>query len=387
MREVDRRGTPLATLRWGPGVLTGAWVRIPDGGWLAVQPRAAEQSPWGPVDRIAVAAQVGDLGTPLTVFEALDWARIDRIPTLAEPARLPAGGGISVLNLIAALALDQHSPPLTYRGPYPSEQLFLALLESFHYDTTDVDPLVAFTAGRLTWIPAPHERVFERDGVYVQLRGRVEKVVWSGRTYHRPDWQGVMRHAPRRIREAEDGLRCSLWALGGALEDHLRLTSTGEVAAVLERAPLPSGVRPLGPGVAAGIGAIVAVQSAPPLAALVRERARTLDLEWGPVEGDVLDVGPTRVRVSLLLRSRLAAALQTADTPVARAALALAALTEMALTMGDALRVGAQSRLAALPEDEQRARLSAEPAGGDDGGDARIITDAVGALLADVAGG
>src|SRR5262245_55362750 len=70
--EVDRRGTPLATLRWGPEGLAGAWVRIPDGRWLAVQPRAAEQPPWGSVDRIAVASGVGDLGTPVTVFESLD---------------------------------------------------------------------------------------------------------------------------------------------------------------------------------------------------------------------------------------------------------------------------------------------------------------------------
>lgn len=385
--EVDRRGTPLATLRWGPGVLTGAWVRIPDGSWLVVQPRAAEQPPWGLVDGIAAATRVGDLGTPVTVFESLDWARIDRIPTLAEPARLPPGGGVAVLNLIATLALDQQCPPLAYRGPYPSEQLFLALLESFRYDTADVDPLVAFAGGRLMWIPAPHERVFERDGLYVQLRGRVEKVVWNGRAYYRPDWQGVMRHAPRRIWDTEDGLRCSLWALGETLEDHLQLTPTGELAAVVERATLPSDVRPLSSAVATGIGAIVAVQSAAPLAALVRERMHTLDLEWGPVEADVLEVGATRVRVSTLLRSRLAAALQTADTPVTRAALALAALAEMALTLGDALRAGAQSRLAALPEKEQRARLTTEPVASDDGSDARIITDAVSALLADVAGG
>ncbi|HEY7366312.1 MAG TPA: hypothetical protein VIE37_19605 [Methylomirabilota bacterium] len=381
--EVDRRGTPLAALRWGPGVLTAAWLRIPDGGWLAIEPRAAEQPPWGLVDRIARATRVGDRGTPITVVEALDWGRIDRIPTLAEPGKLPPGGGVAVLNLIAALALDQNRPPLTYCGPYPSEQLFLALLESFRYTPADPDPLAAFTAGRLAWIPAPHERVFETEGVYVQLRGRVEKVIWRGRAYHRPDWQGVVRHAPRRVWEADEGLRCSVWALGGVLEDHLRLTPAGEVTAVVERAPSPAVVRRLDGAVGAGIGAAVAAQSVAPLAGLIRERARALAVEWGPIDGDLVEVDATRARVSTLLRDRLAAALAAADTPAARAAVALAGLTEIALTLGDALRTHAQSRLAALPEDEQRACLTTTCAE-DPATDARVIMDAVGALLADL---
>ncbi|HSF05961.1 MAG TPA: hypothetical protein VLG10_09250 [Methylomirabilota bacterium] len=381
--EVDRRGTPLADLRWGPGALSAAWVRIPDGGWLAVEPRATEQPPWGLVDRIARAARVGDHGTPVTVFEALDWGRIDRIPTLAEPGKLPPGGGVAVLNLIAALALDQNRPPLAYRGPYPSEQLFLALLESFRYTPADTDPLAAFAAGRLKWIPAPHERVFETEGVYVQVRGRVEKVVWRGRAYYRPDWQDVVRHAPRRVWEADDGLRCSIWALGGALEDHLRLTPAGEVTAVVERARSPEVARRLDRAVAAGIGAAVAAQSAAPLARLIREHTRALPFEWGLVDGDLVEVDDTRARVSARLRGRLAAALAAADTPEARAAVALAALTEIALTLGDALRAHAQSRLATLPEDEQRACLTT-PCAEDPAADARVIMDGVRALLTDL---
>ncbi|MGH7310061.1 MAG: hypothetical protein ACREK6_15350, partial [Candidatus Rokuibacteriota bacterium] len=312
--EVDRRGTSLATLRWGPGGLAAAWVRTPDGAWLAIEPRAAEQRPWGLVDRIAVAARAGDRGTPITVVEAVDWGQVDRIPTLAEPGTLPPGGGVTVLNLIAALALDQQRPPLVYRGPYPSEQLFLALLESFRYATADTDPLAAFAAGQLTWIPAPHERVFEAEGVYVQLRGRLEKVVWRGRTYHRPDWQGVARHAARRVWETDDEVRCSVWALGGALEDHLRLTRAGEPTAVMEPAPVSATVRRLGFAVAAGIGATAAAQSAAPLAAFIQERARVMEFEWGPVDGDLVEVGTRRARVSTRLRERLAAALDAADT-------------------------------------------------------------------------
>ena len=134
MQLVDRLGTRLAALRWDGGRLESAWVRIPDGSWLGIEPRASADAPWGWSDRLWHAAEPpghGWRGTTLTVFEALDWGRIDRIPTLAEPARLPPGGGTAVLNLIVALAVAQGAGPLPYRGPYPTEQLFLALLESF----------------------------------------------------------------------------------------------------------------------------------------------------------------------------------------------------------------------------------------------------------------
>src|SRR5258705_9474986 len=136
-------------------------------------------------------------GTPLTVFEALDWARIDRIPALGEPARLPPGGGTAVLNLIATRAAEQSAGALTYRGPYPTEQLFLALLESFRYEPEVPDPLASFVAGGLTWRPAPAERLFVGDDLYVQRRERIEKGVWRGITHYRPNGQDVAPHAPR----------------------------------------------------------------------------------------------------------------------------------------------------------------------------------------------
>src|SRR5439155_370570 len=84
------------------------------------------------------------------------------------------------LNLIAELAREQGAARLAYRGPYPTEQLFLALLESFRYEPADAaDPLAAFMSGGLAWTPAPHERLFAADGLYVQRRGRVEKVVFE----------------------------------------------------------------------------------------------------------------------------------------------------------------------------------------------------------------
>lgn len=381
--EFDSLGTPLAALRWTDGALAAAWVRVPDRSWVAIEPRVTSEAPWGLCDGLGRAERPGARGVPLTVFEALDWSRIDRVPTLADPGALPAGGGVAVLNLIAALATDQGCPSLTYRGPYPSETLFLALLEAFQYEGAPDDPLAAFTSGALGWHPAPHARRFMPEGVYVQLRGRIEKVVWRGRAYYRPDWQGLARHAPRRVRDAPTGVCCSLWALGMALEDHLVLTAEGDVARVITEAVPPAPVRSLPAAVAAGVGAIVATLSTAPLGPALRETARGLAFEWGPVAGDLLEIGAARVRLSTRLRTEFVAGLGQAQRPAARAALALAALSEIALLLGDALRARAQERLAALPEPEQRRLLDAPPPA--DPADAHAIAGAVEALLADAA--
>src|SRR5207245_2602822 len=121
--------------------------------------------------------------------------------TAAAPARLPAGAGAAVVNAIASLARDQGRDSLRYGGPYPTEQLFTTLLDSFHYDTTRDDPLAAFSRGELAWRPAPHERVFTPEGACVYLRERVEKVAWRSRVYQRPNAQGIGRHAAYRVRD------------------------------------------------------------------------------------------------------------------------------------------------------------------------------------------
>src|SRR5439155_1537824 len=246
------------------GRLESAWVRIPGGSWLGIEPRATADAPWGWSDRLWHAAEpppdAGWRGTPLTVFETLDWAHIDRIPTLAEPARLPSGGGTAVLNLIAALAVAQGAGALAYRGPYPTEQLFLALLESFRYEPAVRDPLAAFIGGGLAWRPAPRERLFVRNDLYVQRRERIEKVVWRGITYYRPDWQGVARHAPRRITDTPGGVRCELWVLEQPLEEHLRLGANGDLSEIVAAEPAPAASRPLPPDVWSGVVATVAAR-------------------------------------------------------------------------------------------------------------------------------
>jgi len=377
--ELDRHGTLLLALRWHDHTLADARVRLPDRSWLRVEPQAETGAPWGRSDRLWHAGTLEARGDALTRFEALDWTDVDRIPTLAEPARLPAGAGATVLNVISSLARDQGRSSLRYTGPYPTEQLFTTLLDSFDYDVAPDDPLVAFMRGALAWRPAPHERVFTPEAACVYLRDRVEKVVWRSRAYHRPDVQGVGRHAAYRVRDVGKRVVCSLWALGTAVEDILELTEVGDVVRIIEPPWQPTERRALAAEVADGIGAIVAATSVPALGPALRAAAHRLTLAWAPLHGELVAMSGDTVCLSNRLRAVLAQSLTSPSDDAGRGA-ALAALTEVALLLGDALRARAQAQVAALPESEQRALLEAPPPPAPH--TAQAITTAVAALAA-----
>ena len=374
--EVDRHGAAVSELEWGTdGRLRRAVVRIPDGSWVSLEPGAGEPGPWGASDALAHG------GRALTRFGAVDWARIDRIPPLAEPARLPPGAGTAVLNLIARLAADQGAQVLPYDGPYPTEQLFLALLESFRWTgAAGTDPLAAFMGGALQWTPAPHTRAFEPNDVYVQRRERIEKVVAGGRAFYRPDWQGVGRRAPRVVRDAGVTVRASLQALGVVLEDRVVLDRDG---AVLDMPPPPSdpeGQHPLPAALVAGIVATVVADSAPPLAPFIRRAAGELTFAFGPVAGDFVDIAPGQVHLSPRLLRALRTRLGRAGSRLERVGVGLAALTEAADFVGDALRRRAQAALAATDAAVQAAALESIRLP-DGGADARAIGAGIEALL------
>jgi hypothetical protein len=408
LRELDRHGTPVATLAWGADDrLAEAAVRLPDGAWLGVTPRAGRDAAGG------VADVVHRDGAALTIFGAIDWSAIDAIPALAEPVRLPAGGGTAILNLIATLADEQRRGPLAYRGPYPTEQLFLALLQSFEYerapmkvgwgeappptappgrvapedpyDSTTAHPLELFCANRLVWRPAPHQRTFDPAGVYVQSRGRVERVVWRQRTYVRADWQGVALRLGHRLRDAGERVVASLWALEAPLEDHVILTRDGDVVETRAPAAVTEAARPLPPATAAGLVAAVTAASAAPLATAIRAAAGELAFEWAPLAGDLAVIDDGRARVSTTLLRALAARLAATTDRAAHVRLGFAALAEAAHALGDDLRARGQARLAAAGAGEQAAALREATAGQDDGTTARLIGAAVEQMLAEAA--
>jgi len=398
----DRRVRPRAMLDWrADGALALATVRIPDGTWLTIEPRAAVEPPWGAVDRLTRA------GAPVTVFRAVDWTRVRAIPALAEPARLPPGAGTAVLNLLATLAVEQGVETLAYDGPYPTETLFLALLECFHPEPADGDPLARFMHGALAWRPAPFTPCFD-DAVYTQWRGRLEKVVWRGRAYYREDWGGVRRWAPLRVDDvAGGGGRCALWALGRPLEDHVVLDADGRAGPALAPPPATTPARPLAPAIVAGLVELVVALSAAPLAGALRADASTLAFTAGPLDRELARVAHGEARVARSVADAIAGTLgatarggtgghlgarpsredmgghlgaRPSSDEARRAETALAALLELATALGDGLRARAQARLAAADAATQHAALGRAHAESPDA--ARTITAAVAALLA-----
>lgn len=366
MLQFDRRGHLIAACRWrADGGLAWAKCLLPDRRWLGVEPGADTHPAWGGSDRVWLLESDAPWRTreALTVFQALDYARPDFIPPLFEPRRLPPGGGTTLLNLIAGLMKDHGVVTVRYRGPYPTEQLFTALLECFRYAADEGLPLERFLAdGGLDWHPAPFEAQHVRPGVVVQLRHEIEKVTVDGATFYRPEWQDIRRREPRVVRSDGDRVICSLWALGGPLEDRLVLDRTGEILESPEPAADAAAPAPLPPIWRGALGELIARESAPALAPAIAAVTEDLDLEWGPVPGDLLHVHGQRVRLSRRLREAGATARAGAASPQERAEQALRFVLEVARLLAPEVRHRAQARLEALGEDEQRRVLEAAPA-------------------------
>jgi hypothetical protein len=318
------------------------------------------------------------------VFQSIDYARLDFIPPLAEPRRLPPGAGTAILDLLAGLMKDQGAARVRYRGPYPTEQLFTALLESFRYDPAVSDPLERFVDGAaLDWLPAPHERHHVTETTCTQLRQEIDKVVCNGVSFYRADWQDVQRREPRVVRAEGERVVCSLWALGQPIEDVLVLDRAGEVLET--RAPTPSRAAPaaLPPVWAPALGELIARESASPLAGAIGEVANHLQLSWGDVPGDLVRVDGATITLSRSLRASAMAWLRQAGPGAERAERAVQFVLEVARLLAPTVRLLAQARLEAQSEEEQRRALEQ----GDAAPDAAPLSPSVGRLLALIAAG
>jgi hypothetical protein len=216
VRVVDRSGACHAELVWDGGD-TDRLVRLTVDG--ATVDGAVLAHPL-----LGAAHAVGD-----TAMTALDWARPTEIPAIAEPARLALGAGGAILNTLALLARRAGVAALRYAGPYPTAALWRTLARSFRCSADEA----AFTAGALDravrvardpipidFAPAPHERLAIPGG-FVELRGRIERVVLAGIAYEpggsparlvAPDGAVPAAGSPSR-RPTDD---CAAGTLGGA---------------------------------------------------------------------------------------------------------------------------------------------------------------------------
>lgn len=382
---LDRRGHLVAACRWTrDGALAWAKCLTTGGAWIGVEPSAAHHPAWGMSDRLwrLDPAAPWSPREALTVFQAIDYRHPDFIPPLSEPRRLPPGGGTAVLNLIAGLMQDHGVARVRYRGPYPTEQLFTALLESFRYDASLDDPLGRFMdGGALDWLPAPHESHHPAAGICVQLRGEIDKVVLDGATFYRRVWQGVIRREPRVVREDGERVLCTLWALGRPLEDRLVLDRAGEVLERPAPAADPQPPAPLPAVWGPALAELIACESAPALAAPLRDVVPGLALEWGSVPGDLLHADGASVRLSRRLREAGVAWVRQAAPGAERGQHAVAFVLEVARLLAPVARLRAQGRLEALGLEEQERALAADVA------PAAELPACVGRLLALVAGG
>lgn len=374
--EVDSRATVTAVLNRGPqGGLRDLWVTLANGDAAGVLPGGAHHPLWGPSDRL-VRSIGGSCPTALTVAATVRWDAVDMIPPVAEPARLPSGAGAALLNILATLAGDQRRPALRYRGPYPTEQLFWSLTESFRPDRAPgSEPVARFLAdAELTfargapeeapvdWAPAPHERRVHPDGLVVQLRDGVERITWQGRSYHRTECQGLRRREHRVVREVElgDGARryvASIEALGTVVEDHLLLDAQGEPLERRAFGPDSGPERPLARLWRDALGALLPLEATPLLEGAIGAVWRELGLAWGPVPGDLVEARGGALRLSPKLARVYRSAWARASPTGGRRVLAQRLVREILGLIGPAVRDAAVGWLDTLPPARQEAEL------------------------------
>lgn len=216
-RVLDRTGCVHATLDWRGKHL--ATLAVPG---AIVRGEVIEDPLLGPAHAIDHASTIDPRdpmsphhGSPpqrATTLSAIDWARPKQIPSIAAPARIPAGAAAPIMNAIALLAARAGIPALRYAGPYPTHALWRTLLRSFRTTaaeeqfTTDMlgrAARVARDAIAIDFVPAPHERIAVDRG-HVELRDGIERVVLHGISY-------VRDGSPARLVSDGSEQRAEIW--------------------------------------------------------------------------------------------------------------------------------------------------------------------------------
>ncbi len=376
LASFDRRGRLLLLLHWtSEGKLTHFKVRGLDGRFLGVVRGAATHLGWGESDCVwLLDGEDGfSLDRSLTLFRSVSYEAIDFLPPLDNPTALPAGGGSTILNVVALLAQDQEKSVLRYRGPYPSERLFSTLRESFRYSGEPGALRERFTEGVETaavqlemkeadvdWAPHPYERFFSAAHTCVQLRDGIEKVYDRGTIYYRPDL--TTEAYAVWLRQRENGppqYVTGLMILGQALESHVVFDENG---VIVERLPVKrdwdvrGGVQ-LSEEWKATLVRLIAAESSSLLRTALWPEMEQLSFFWTPLRGKLWTVEGNEVFLHAGIAAVYREALSRTKSAGERLLLAARFTSELARLIGPLVRARAQEKLSGLSAQDQQVAL------------------------------
>jgi hypothetical protein len=376
LASFDRNGRLLLFVNWNQeGRLANFKVRGLDGAFLGVVRDAACHLGWGESDCVwLLDGEEGfAIDRSLTLFRSVAYEDLDFLPPLDNPAVLPAGGGSTVLNVLALLAQDQEKSILRYRGPYPSERLFTTLRESFRYSGEPGATRERFTQGseeaalrlemkeaEVDWTPAPHERFFPAAHTCVQLRDGIEKVYDRGRIYYRPDL--AVDAQAIWLQKTEEGRAlyvAGLMILGHPLEAHLILDDSGMI---MERPPIKRDWELRGPlqlsdDWKAMLVRLIAAESSPLLHSVLWPIMAELTFMWEPLRGRLWTVERNEISLHAGIVAVYRAALAQTKSAGERLLLAARFASELARLVGPLLRARAQEQLSGLSAQDQQIAL------------------------------
>jgi hypothetical protein len=376
LASFDRHGRLLLLLHWAPeGKLTHFKVRGLDGRFLGVMRSAATHLGWGESDSVwLLDGEEGfSLDRTLTLFRTVQYEDLDFLPPLDNPATLPAGGGSTVLNVLALLAQDQGKLVLRYRGPYPSDRLFVTLRESFRYSGEPGAIRERFTEGvettalqlemkeaNVDWAPHPHERYFPAAHTCVQFRDGIEKIYDRGTIYYRSDLTTEAYAVWLRRREEDRPQYVTgLKMLGQALESHVVFDETGEI---VERLPVKrdwdvrGGVQ-LSEEWKAMLARLISAESSSLLRTALWPEMEQLSFFWTPLRGRLWTVEGNEVFLHAGIAAVYREALARTKSAGERLLLAARFTSELARLIGPLIRARAQEKLSGLSSQDQQVAL------------------------------